>query len=78
MNKWIRLEDEEPKLERIYLVFSPKFGYQTAVWENKPLHRQGFWDDVTHWMRFYTLTEIVIVGNGDNVPADPALTEGNV
>jgi hypothetical protein len=44
--------EQEPKLERVYLVFSPKFGYQTLMWENKPLHRAGFWDSVTQWAEF--------------------------
>ena len=51
MGKWVVLADQEPKREEIYLVFSPKFGYQTLVWENKRMHRQD-WAEVIYWMAF--------------------------
>jgi len=48
---WIELSAQEPQREQVYLVFSPEYGYQTAMWDNKPSVRYG-WDAVTHWMAF--------------------------
>jgi hypothetical protein len=48
---WIQMKDCEPRLEQVYLVFSPLRGYETAMWENKPSLRNG-WDGVTHWAQF--------------------------
>jgi hypothetical protein len=54
---WVRMDDVQPRLEQVYLVFSPKSGYSVEMWERKPSLRRG-WDGVTHWAQFALLREI--------------------
>lgn len=53
---WKRFEDEEPRMEMVYLVFSPRFGYDTLAWENKASMRHSLWREVTYWTQFEFLS----------------------
>jgi hypothetical protein len=49
---WKSYKDEPPRIEFVYLVFSPRCGYQTLAWENKAALRDSLWHEVTYWTPF--------------------------